>query len=55
MRDSAFKRIAGRMSVGTEVRLYVAGPPGMVSGVQIMLNSAGVTNDDIRTEKFAGY
>jgi ferredoxin-NADP reductase len=34
---------------------YVAGPPGMVSGVQIMLNSAGVTNDDIRTEKFAGY
>jgi len=34
---------------------YVAGPPGMVSGVQVMLNSAGVTNDDIRTEKFAGY
>jgi hypothetical protein len=34
---------------------YVAGPPGMVSGVQIMVNSAGVTNDDIRTEKFAGY
>jgi ferredoxin-NADP reductase len=34
---------------------YVAGPPAMVSGVQVMLNSAGVTNDDIRTEKFAGY
>jgi ferredoxin-NADP reductase len=34
---------------------YIAGPPGMVSGVQIMLNSAGVTNEDIRTEKFAGY
>ena len=34
---------------------YVAGPPRMVSGVQIMLNSAGVTNDDIRMEKFAGY
>jgi ferredoxin-NADP reductase len=34
---------------------YVAGPPAMVSGVQAMLNSAGVTNDDIRTEKFAGY
>ena len=34
---------------------YVAGPPGMVGGVQVMLSSAGVTNEDIRTEKFAGY
>src|SRR5262245_27922346 len=35
---------------------YVAGPPGMVSGVEGMLkNSMGVTADDIRTEKFAGY
>jgi ferredoxin-NADP reductase len=34
---------------------YVAGPPGMVSGVHVMLHAAGVTNDDIRTEKFAGY
>ena len=34
---------------------YVAGPPAMVSGVQVKLNSAGVTNDAIRTEKFAGY
>jgi ferredoxin-NADP reductase len=34
---------------------YLAGPPGMVSGVQGMLRSAGVTNNDIRSEKFAGY
>ena len=34
---------------------YVAGPPGMVGGVQVMLSSAGVTNKDIRTEKFTGY
>jgi ferredoxin-NADP reductase len=34
---------------------YVAGPPGMVTGVQVMLNSIAVTNEDIRTEKFAGY
>lgn len=34
---------------------YVAGPPGMVTGVQAMLQSAGMTNDNIRSEKFAGY
>ena len=34
---------------------YVAGPPAMVSGMQVMLSSAGVTSNDIRTEKFAGY
>jgi ferredoxin-NADP reductase len=34
---------------------YVAGPPAMVTGVRAMLKSAGVTNDDIRTEQFDGY
>jgi ferredoxin-NADP reductase len=34
---------------------YVAGPPGMVSGVRKMLVGAGVDEDDIRTEGFGGY
>jgi Na+-transporting NADH:ubiquinone oxidoreductase subunit NqrF len=34
---------------------YVAGPPAMVGAMQQMLNSAGVNDDDIRPEEFAGY
>ena len=34
---------------------YVAGPPGMVTSVQTMLKSTGVTNEDVRAEKFDGY
>jgi ferredoxin-NADP reductase len=34
---------------------YVAGPPGMVTSLTKMLASAGVDEDDIRTEEFAGY
>lgn len=34
---------------------YVAGPPGMVKGLHTMLNAAGVDDDDIRAEEFAGY
>jgi ferredoxin-NADP reductase len=34
---------------------YIAGPPAMVSGLKIMLNSSGVDDDDIRAEEFAGY
>jgi len=34
---------------------YVAGPPGMVKGLHTMLNEAGVNDDDVRTEEFAGY
>jgi ferredoxin-NADP reductase len=34
---------------------YVAGPPAMVAGVKKMLVAAGVDEDDIRTEDFAGY
>jgi len=34
---------------------YVAGPPGLVSGMHELLNSAGVDDDDIRLEEFAGY
>ncbi len=34
---------------------YSAGPPAMVAGMRKMLVSAGVDEDDIRTEDFAGY
>jgi ferredoxin-NADP reductase len=34
---------------------YVAGPPAMVGATQRLLNAAGVNDDDIRPEEFAGY
>lgn len=34
---------------------YVAGPSTMVSAARLALNQAGVDEDDIRTEEFAGY
>jgi ferredoxin-NADP reductase len=34
---------------------YSAGPPTMVAGMREMLVAAGVDEDDIRTEDFAGY
>jgi ferredoxin-NADP reductase len=34
---------------------YIAGPPGMVTGVHRMLIGAGVAEDDIRAEEFYGY
>ncbi len=34
---------------------YVAGPPAMVAAMREMLAKAGVDEDDIRTEDFAGY
>src|ERR1051326_5558847 len=34
---------------------YVAGPPAMVTAMRQMLSAAGVDEDDIRTEEFAGY
>jgi ferredoxin-NADP reductase len=34
---------------------YVAGPPAMVTAMRQMLTGAGVDEDDIRTEEFAGY
>jgi ferredoxin-NADP reductase len=34
---------------------YSAGPPAMVAGMRAMLVRAGVDEDDIRTEDFAGY
>jgi ferredoxin-NADP reductase len=34
---------------------YIAGPPAMVTAMRRMLTEAGVDEDDIRTEEFAGY
>ena len=34
---------------------YVAGPPALVTAMREILTSAGVDEDDIRTEEFAGY
>ncbi len=34
---------------------YIAGPPTMVAATRRMLSDAGVDEDDIRTEEFAGY
>jgi ferredoxin-NADP reductase len=34
---------------------YIAGPPAMVAGLRIMLVTANIDEDDIRTEDFAGY
>ena len=34
---------------------YIAGPPGMVIGVRQMLVGAGIAEEDIRAEEFAGY
>jgi ferredoxin-NADP reductase len=34
---------------------YIAGPPGMVKGLNGMLQASGIEGDDIRTEEFTGY
>jgi ferredoxin-NADP reductase len=34
---------------------YVAGPPEMVKGLHTMIHEAGIDDDDIRLEEFAGY
>lgn len=34
---------------------YIAGPSAMVTGIRHVLVGAGVDQDDIRTEEFAGY
>jgi len=34
---------------------YIAGPPGMVSGLRNVLGQTGVDEDDVRTEEFSGY
>jgi ferredoxin-NADP reductase len=46
----------GRHSKGAQSGIhYIAGPPAMVNGLHDMLKTAGVDDDDIRAEEFAGY
>jgi ferredoxin-NADP reductase len=62
LRDTAFKRVLQTMPLGTSPGhdltgpiYYIAGPPQMVAGLRMMLNKAGIDDDDIRTEEFTGY
>jgi ferredoxin-NADP reductase len=34
---------------------YIAGPPEMVKGLHTTIHEAGVDDDDVRAEEFAGY
>ncbi len=34
---------------------YLAGPPAMVAGMRQLLDSLGVSEDNLKTEEFAGY
>jgi ferredoxin-NADP reductase len=34
---------------------YIAGPPAMVKGLHEILSKAGISDNDIRAEEFAGY
>jgi ferredoxin-NADP reductase len=34
---------------------YIAGPPAMVAAMKETLAGAGINEDDIRAEDFAGY
>lgn len=46
--------VAGGTDPPTPV-YYIAGPPPMVAALNAMLNAAGVDDDDLRKEDFAGY
>ena len=41
-------------SVGTTPIGYLSGPAGMVTAMRVLLSTAGVQDDDIRTEEFTG-
>ena len=50
------KGMLGRHLQGAGPRIhYIAGPPAMAKGLHEMLNKAGVDDNDIRAEEFAGY
>jgi ferredoxin-NADP reductase len=50
------QEMLGRHLQSAETPIYfIAGPPAMVKGLHAMLNKAGVDEDDIRSEEFAGY
>lgn len=43
------------VSDGENPLFYIAGPLGMLSSMRGLLNTIGVSNDDIRSEEFIGY
>jgi ferredoxin-NADP reductase len=47
--------LARHMKDGAVPVYYIAGPPDMVKGLHQVLNAAGVDDDDVRAEEFAGY
>jgi ferredoxin-NADP reductase len=47
--------IAGAVGDLTAPIFYLAGPPGMLGAMRKLLLDAGVNEDDIRAEEFAGY
>ena len=49
------KMLARHLSTLQGPIYYIAGPPAMVAAMRQMLTAAGVDEDDIRTEEFAGY
>ena len=50
------QEMLGRYLTGAASPIYyIAGPPAMVKGLHEMLKKAGMNDDDIRVEEFAGY
>jgi ferredoxin-NADP reductase len=47
--------IARHLKEGGSPIYYIAGPPGMVKGLQSVLRSAGVDDSAVRHEEFDGY
>ena len=39
----------------TSAIYYLTGPPGMVKALRAVLTTAGIDDDDIRTEELTGY
>lgn len=57
-RDVLSKYLKNATSTGNPLAgpiYYIAGPPKMVAGLRVMLNNAGLDDDDIRAEEFSGY
>lgn len=63
-KDPAWRHEVGRVSTELLTRYvpdphraiyYLAGPPGMVAGMRQLLDLLGVSEDNLKTEEFAGY
>ena len=46
--------LSGQLSI-IGPQYYIAGPAAMVTAMKEMLEDAGVSNNDVRSEEFAGY